>query len=383
MTVYGLIWGILLIAATVFVSFYGGTISYALFYAALIVPLVAFVYILYVYRRFKASQNLHSHHVVKGTAIPYSFSVANNDLIPYAGVRVSFFDDYSYITGDGIKEEECLLPGEKKELDSELFCLYKGEYKVGIKKITISDFLGLFKLSYKLRRPLKIKVYPRVIELDSFALEDDTTGKRENNANTNDIPDALVRDYISGDPIKRIHWKATAREGKLMTRKYTGEPKEEISVVFDTGVFSKRSVECIEAEDKMIEAVLAVVAYFTGKMITVNVFWQEEGSIKAARISDRREFEDFYNSVAELPFNGKIAFPDFLSQVLSGVAPVGITYVFSYPHEDLSLKLKEAEALGYATGVVMVKKSTDVITDINDSSLLTINLGEQIENVIK
>ncbi|MBR6396201.1 MAG: hypothetical protein IKS09_04455, partial [Lachnospiraceae bacterium] len=196
MTVFGVIWSILLIAATVFVSFYGGTLSYVLFYTALIVPLVAFVYLLYVFRRFKVSQNLTSHHVVKGAAVPYSYSVANHDLIPYAGVKVAFFDDYSYISGeDG--GEECLLPGEKSQRDSELFCLYKGEYKVGIRKVTITDFMSMFRLSYKLPRPLKIKVYPRVIELDSFSLEDDTAGKRENTANTNDIPDALVRDYVN------------------------------------------------------------------------------------------------------------------------------------------------------------------------------------------
>ena len=382
MTVFGVIWSILLIAATVFVSFYGGTLSYVLFYTALIVPLVAFVYLLYVFRRFKVSQNLTSHHVVKGEAIPYSYSVANHDIIPYAGVKVGFFDDYSYISGeDG--GEECLLPGEKRQRDSELFCLYKGEYKVGIKKVTITDFLSMFRLSYKLPRPLKIKVYPRVIELDSFSLEDDTAGKRENTANTNDIPDALVRDYVSGDPIKRIHWKATAREGKLMTRKYTGEPKEEISIVFDTSVFSKKPGERLEAEDKLIEAVIAVANYFVSKMITVNVFWQEDGDIRAAVISDRREFESFYTAVAEMQFNGKIPFPDFLTGILQGVVPVGVAYIFSFPHETLPEKIKAAEGLGYTPETVIVKKSTDVITGIGETSLLTINLGEQIEHVIK
>ena len=382
MTVFGVIWSILLIAATVFVSFYGGTLSYVLFYTALIVPLVAFVYLLYVFRRFKVSQNLTSHHVVKGAAVPYSYSVANHDIIPYAGVKVAFFDDYSYISGeDG--GEECLLPGEKRQRDSELFCLYKGEYKVGIRKVTITDFLSMFRLSYKLPRPLKIKVYPRVIELDSFSLEDDTAGKRENAANTNDIPDALVRDYVNGDPIKRIHWKATARSGKLMTRKYTGEPKEEISIVFDTGLFSKKPAERLEAEDKLIEAVIAVANYFVSKMITVNVFWQEEGDIKAAVISDRREFESFYSAVAELGFNGAVAFPEFLEKILQGVVPVGVTYIFSFPHETLPEKIKAAESLGYTPETVIVKKSTDVITGIGETSLLTINLGEQIEHVIK
>ena len=48
-------------------------------------------------------------------------------------------------------------------------------------------------------------------------------------------PDVSVRDYIPGDALKQIHWKASAREQKLKVRSLTGEEKQGISILWDIG----------------------------------------------------------------------------------------------------------------------------------------------------
>ena len=60
-----------LIGSTVLVSFQGKAVSYLLFYFALLLPLLALLYSLYVYFRFKIVQNV-SHLVVKGQKSPLS-----------------------------------------------------------------------------------------------------------------------------------------------------------------------------------------------------------------------------------------------------------------------------------------------------------------------
>ena len=43
-----------------------------------------------------------------------------------------------------------------------------------------------------------------------------------------------IRDYVSGDDVKDIDWKASARSQKLLVRQYTAEKKHNIMLVLDT-----------------------------------------------------------------------------------------------------------------------------------------------------
>lgn len=44
-----------------------------------------------------------------------------------------------------------------------------------------------------------------------------------------------LREYIPGDSIRDIDWKASSRSGKMLVKRYTAEKKHNIMLVFDTG----------------------------------------------------------------------------------------------------------------------------------------------------
>ena len=44
-----------------------------------------------------------------------------------------------------------------------------------------------------------------------------------------------LREYLSGDPLNRIHWKATARHGRLVSREDTWERGERLVILLDCG----------------------------------------------------------------------------------------------------------------------------------------------------
>ena len=68
-----------LIGTGVFASYFGGNIPYALFYLAIFIPIISFLYTLYVYIRFKIYQSMDNRTVVKGDWNRYSL-IANEDL---------------------------------------------------------------------------------------------------------------------------------------------------------------------------------------------------------------------------------------------------------------------------------------------------------------
>ena len=64
---------VLWLLSLVAISFYGGAVSYGFFFGVTFVPVVAVVYLLCVYFRFKIYQKLESRNVVCGQPVPYYF----------------------------------------------------------------------------------------------------------------------------------------------------------------------------------------------------------------------------------------------------------------------------------------------------------------------
>ena len=90
---------------------------------------------------------------------------------------------------------------------------------------------GLFSKSLELMRPAEALVYPG---LEVFAVRTARRGDEEGRA-TVAIPApgseiSGLRDFRAGDPLRRIHWRASLRRGSLVVRESEGEHRTEQEV---------------------------------------------------------------------------------------------------------------------------------------------------------
>jgi len=384
MTKRGFVWLAVLIATGVLVTYRGGTVSYLLFYSALLVPLLAFLYLLYVYFRFRVYQSIDSRQVVKETAVPYQFALTNEDFISYSHVSVIFCVDYSTAEGLVSGHPVCLLPGEKWTKETIIRCHYRGEYQVGIRRILVRDFLGLFEITYKISKPLELRVLPRVVTLDRFVLAEETDGRMEQwkRSGRPEMMDAQTREYQSGDAIRQIHWKATARMQKLMSREMTEEPKEEISLFLLTRHYEGTEAERIEAEDKLIEAVLAVAAFYQRRHTAVRVYVRQgqKGS-RSMLIQDARELDAFYQLCSGLEFTiseQKNELIMLAEQAVRTAAP-GICYLFGWKEEgEAEVAADILRRAGGIPGAILVGRAVGHSWEGNIPSV-QICLGEDVK----
>ncbi len=60
-----------------------------------------------------------------------------------------------------------------------------------------------------------------------------------------------LREYIPGDNIRDIDWKASSRSGKLLTKRYIAEKKHNILLVFDTGKKMLGDTRSLESKKEM------------------------------------------------------------------------------------------------------------------------------------
>lgn len=296
----------LIIASGVLVSSYGGAIPYALFYFSFLVPLTSLAYIIIVWNRFKFYQTTGKKTIIKGEPVDYYFSLGNEDYFLYSGIKVYFLHDKSYIIGFDETKEYCLMPGQKEEVKTKLCCKYRGEYFAGAKSFVITDYLHLFNITYEVKSQLPVTVLPRIVRWENAdVIEKDRDEKDTVSSMKEEQIDVQVRAYTTGDSMKQIHWKASAKTGKLMTRIHNSSIKLEVMILFDLRPVGSSEMDKVILEDGIIEETLAVTNYCYKKKIPCFVSFDQNG-YKRLSIQTFDEWNEFYKLCAKLSFCGEM-----------------------------------------------------------------------------
>lgn len=311
----------------ILVSFYGGAASYLLFYFSILLPILSVIYIVYVYLRFRVYQYIDTKVIVKEENVLYQFHLANEDIFAFTSVQVTFYEHLSTVDKMNNHESYCLTPGESKKWETKMRCHYRGEYEVGIQKIIITDYLNLFQLTYPCPSPIKVKVLPRVVQLEQFRMlpKEDEKRNREIFMRNPVVPDIEVRRYAPGDSLRRINWKATARQKTLLTRQYLDEPKSEIVILMDLYRLKEEGLERILVEDKIIECALAITNYLWRQQIPSKVVYDDVNTM-VRPIYGKGDFDSFYKLCSDITFRSGRTSGNLLS-VAQGLEPCGNHYM--------------------------------------------------------
>lgn len=314
-----LIYLALLTASIVLVSYRGGTISWLLFYFMLLIPVLALLYALYVYCRFRIGQDV-ARYVNKGERIPYRLDLANEDIILMSGIRLNFFTDTVQIMmknsgGTTIPYEQSadtifLPPHQKKKVELELYCKYRGTYPVGVKSVSVTDFFGLFTITYPMLSQIRLTARPRILtlaQLQSKLKKRDPKKNRPAVDRLSELLDFELRKYIPGDSLRHIHWKNSARTGELLVRKQAPQELYELVVIMDcTRSESKSELNRMQREDNIIETAVALLYDACMKKVRMHVVWCTD-KLCEMQIDNPKSFDKFYNFCAELSFDASMS----------------------------------------------------------------------------
>ncbi len=341
------------------ISFYGGAVSYGFFFGVTLVPVVSAVYLLAVYLRFKIYQKLESRNVVCGQPVPYFFVLQNDDYFAFTSVGVRLFSSFSYVEKlpDGTSYE--LLPGDKYTFETKLVCKYRGEYEVGVKEIVITDFLRLFQISYRVPETIKALVLPRVVRVDELqCIADIADLLQRETYRVQTQADVVVRDYVAGDALKQIHWKATARAQALKVRNRTGEEKTGIAILCDTKRYSGDNREYLPLENKMLEVLLALTVYFAQRNMACDICYGQRGMVRC-HVQDLQDFDVFYRQAAGIDFAKEEAVEETGRQALTAGVWQDCRILFFVLHMWSDAVWQMAEQIAAGGGIAVLCLVTD------------------------
>lgn len=114
--------------------------------------------------------------------------------------------------------------------------LQRGRARVGPLTVTLTDPFGMSVLARSFTTTNSVAVTPRIVALGSSAASRAPGGEGESLfralASRGD-DDLLPREHRAGDDVRRIHWRATARQGELMVRREEQAWHSSVIVILD------------------------------------------------------------------------------------------------------------------------------------------------------
>lgn len=377
----------MLIIAFIFVYSYGGKVPYMLFYTVLILPVISFFHMVMCYFLLKYEQNMNSDSVIKGDMVAFSLHIINRSffILPYISIR---FGE----AGAGVIQQPeinniALQPFGKREFKFEYIYKYRGCFKIGVSEIEVQDFLGIFKLVRRNKRPLLITVYPRRIDIDSFALNinysfgdiSNFIGVQEDTSTIKEI-----NKYSYGDSLQKVHWKLTAKTNELMVKKYENYASASAVYLIDlkNNSFSKEDNAIIE--DKHIETAIAVLKRLIYDGADVNLVYATE-KITNIQCRSYSGFENIYEILAKMKFDQNIKFKDIVySQINQNVNNSNIIISTSNLDYELYETLSRTKLLGYDISLIHISTkeiSRKKETEIEQIFSLLLELGIKVYSI--
>lgn len=171
--------------------------------------------------------------------IPHQFQVRNFEI--RRKIKSASSDDFQYY----------LRPTER------------GEYYFGNLNIYVSSPLRLLSKRYKFNKDAMVPTYPSYIQLrkyDLIAFSNNLFqyGVKKIRRIGHTMEFEQIKEYVQGDDIRTLNWKATAKKNALMVNQFQDEKSQNIYMVIDKGRTMKMPFNGLSLLDYAINATLVL-----------------------------------------------------------------------------------------------------------------------------
>lgn len=171
--------------------------------------------------------------------IPYQFQVRNFNI--YRKIAAQSKDDFKYF----------LRPTER------------GEYFFGNLNVFASSPLRLVSKRFRFANNQEVPTYPSYIQLRKYDLMAFSNsfaqyGLKKIRRIGHTMEFEQIKEYVQGDDIRTINWKATAKRDQLMVNQFQDEKSQNVYMIIDKGRVMKMPFNGLSLLDYAINATLVL-----------------------------------------------------------------------------------------------------------------------------
>jgi len=138
----------------------------------------------------------------------------------------------------------------------------RGEYHFGSLNVYAATALSFFSRRFRFDADKMVAVYPSYVQMKKYeflAISNKltTVGLKKIRRIGHTLEFEQIKNYVVGDDVRTINWKATAKKGELMLNQYQDEKSQPIYSIIDTGRVMKMPFNGLKLLDYAINATLA------------------------------------------------------------------------------------------------------------------------------
>lgn len=140
---------------------------------------------------------------------------------------------------------------------------YRGTYEFGHLNIFISSPIRLVSRRYRFQKNVSLKCYPSFVHLRKYelmALQNEFLlgGIKKIRRLGHTMEFEQIRDYVPGDDLRSVNWKATSKQNKVMVNQYQEEKAQRIVMLIDKGRTMELPFGGLSLLDYSINAAMAL-----------------------------------------------------------------------------------------------------------------------------
>ena len=201
--------------------------------------------------------------------------------------------------------QRTLKPNQKDNFAYTLRPVERGEYHFGRLNVYVSSPLGLIAKRYIFDKNTTLKTYPSFVQMQKYDLMAFSKhlmhyGLKKIRRIGHTMEFEQIKEYVQGDDIRTINWKATAKKKQLMVNQFQDEKSQPVYMIIDKGRTMKMPFEGLSLLDYSINASLALANIILKKNDKAGVFTFSK-KVENRIVAERRQsqlhliLENLYN----------------------------------------------------------------------------------------
>ncbi len=347
----------------------------------IVVQLQSFIFYKFVLSRLEYRCSFSVTEAYEGDELFLVETVCNRKILPVPWLKVDihssrwldFANSHSVVAQDNrrVTSSFFLRSFQKTTRRWKLKCLKRGVFTTENVTLVSGDILGLFISSIPVTVNASLVVYPEIIDLDSVIMPIDIT-QGDTVVNRWIVDDPFIvsgaREYTPRDPMNRIHWKATARQNKLMVRKNDFTSRLNMTVILNIQSIEFEYDRVVDRD--MIEMGIKVAATLIDRALRMGIpvrlgtngctIDDRQNMIFTGQAAGREHTTGLLKLLAKLELKNLKDFDDYLAGISGEITNNDVIIITSYVNNQIYEIVSEMSQRGNVVKLIILNKLVDL-----------------------
>lgn len=287
----------------IFTFYIEGEMGVVLIAFLIVPPLVSLFFALYARKKITVSISSDAY-VKKGSELEVTIVVEKKGKLPIAVAEICPAASEVF-EKQNKKYRLSLISAGQHEFSYKVKAMIGGNGEISVNSFCSCGFLGFirFKIKDNLPTPVSVGVIPEIQDVkpssllfrqiaDAVLTSDDDDNDTEVLFSSNSTPGYEHREYVQGDPLKRINWKLSSKKQKLMVRLDEAvssvQPMIVLDLYRDPEADPEKAVLC---EEKLICSVMGLVKALVKQGISCNFVFSSGDGVTVSSV-DNPDYPD-------------------------------------------------------------------------------------------